>query len=168
MTMLTPGRFIKALKRTPVLLDALLCGVTQERASAARDGADGWNVVEIVCHLRDFEAIFFSRARQIVEEDHPVLVPFDHEILARENDYAAQDLGAAFAALIETRLAFIEWLKARGESDWGRGGVHPESGEYTLLEQAMQVACHDIDHLEQIARCLELPCDDTSAKFGVG
>ena len=168
MTMLTPGRFIKALKRTPVLLDSLLCGVTQERASAARDGADGWNVIEIVCHLRDFEAIFFERAQRLVAEDRPVLPPYDHEALARERDYAAQSLDEAFAGFIANREAFIAWLKARSEADWTRTGIHPEQGEYSVLEQALQAACHDIDHLEQIARCLELPCEDTAARFGVG
>ena len=168
MTMLTPGRFIKALKRTPVLLDSLLCGVTQERATAARDGADGWNVVQIVCHLRDFDEVFFERAQRLVAENHPVLPRVDHEVLARERDYAAQQLDEVFAAFVAHRETFIDWLKARDEADWTRTGVHPEAGEYSLLEQALQVPCHDIDHLEQIARVLALPCEETSARFGVG
>ncbi len=157
MTMLTPGRFIRAMKKTPVLLDALLNGVTQERALAARDGDDGWNVVEIVCHLRDFDEVFLSRARQIVAEERPALAPFDHEAMARDQHYAAQDLNAAFEAYVAHRAEFIEWLKARAEADWERVGMHPEAGEYTLLEQALQVPLHDLDHLEQIARVLGLP-----------
>ncbi|MBN2469527.1 MAG: DinB family protein [Anaerolineae bacterium] len=161
MTMLTPGRFIRAMQKTPILLDALLNGVTQERALAARDGADGWNVVEIMCHLRDFEEIFFARARQIVEQDRPTLDPFDHEQMAKDRDYAGQDLNAAFETYQATRQEFLAWLKARAEADWQRVGAHPEAGEYTLLEQALQVPLHDLDHLEQIARVLGLP-DDAS------
>ncbi|GAB4574953.1 MAG: hypothetical protein Kow0077_24040 [Anaerolineae bacterium] len=157
MTMLTPGRFIRGMKKTPVILDALLNGVTQERALAARDGEDGWNVVEIVCHLRDFEEIFFTRARQIVAEDRPVLPPFDHELMAIERNYAGEDLNTALEAFTARRAEFVEWLKARDEADWQRVGVHPEAGEYTLLEQALQVPMHDVDHLEQIARVLGLP-----------
>ncbi|NPV68142.1 MAG: DinB family protein [Anaerolineae bacterium] len=157
MSMLTPGRFIRGMKKTPALLSALLNGVTQERALAARDGDDGWNVVEIVCHLRDFEEIFFMRARRIVEEDRPVLEPFDHERMAIERRYSQEDLRAAFEAYAARRAAFLDWLKARNEADWQRVGVHPEVGEYTLLEQAMQVPLHDVDHLEQIARVLGLP-----------
>jgi len=157
MTMLTPGRFIRTMKKTPVLLDSLLNGVTQERALAARDGDDGWNVVEIVCHLRDFEEVFFLRARRIVEEDRPVLEPFDHERMAIERRYSQEDLSAAYDAYVQQREAFLEWLKARDEADWQRVGVHPEAGEYTLLEQAMQAPLHDVDHLEQIARVLGLP-----------
>lgn len=157
MSMLTPGRFIRGMKKTPVLLSALLNGVTQEHALAARDGGDGWNVVEIVCHLRDFEEIFFMRARRIVEEERPLLEPFDHEQMAIERHYSQEDLHAAFEAYAARRAAFLDWLKARDEADWQRVGVHPEAGEYTLLEQAMQVPLHDVDHLEQIARVLGLP-----------
>jgi hypothetical protein len=167
MTMLTPGRFIRGMKKAPVLLDALLSGVTQERALAARDGDDGWNVVEIVCHLRDFDAIFFNRARQIVAEERPVLEPFDHEAMARDRAYAAQDLNAAFEAYVAHRAEFVEWLKAREEAGWQRMGVHPENGEYTLLEQALQVPLHDLDHLEQIARVLGLPYGETATPLAL-
>ncbi|GEM_PF-193705 len=168
MTMMNPERFIRAMQQTPVLLDALLCGVTQERAAAAVDGPDGWNVIEIVCHLRDFEEIFFERARRIVAEDHPELPYYDHEVLAVERSYASQDLSAAFEAYRETRRQFVAWLQVRQPDEWARMGVHPEAGDYTLLEQAMQVSLHDVNHLEQIARVLGLPCDDTAALFGLG
>lgn len=160
MTMLTPGRFIAALKRTPILLDSVLCGVTQERALAARDGDDGWNVVEILCHLRDYEEIFFARAKRIVAEDNPALEYFDHEVLAKERAYSSQDLDTVYRSLLATRQEFIAWLEARDETDWDRPGVHPESGDYTLLQQAMQVPLHDVDHIEQMARVLGLPCGD--------
>lgn len=167
MTMLTSGRFVRGMKKTPVLLDALLNGVTQERALAARDGENGWNVVEIVCHLRDFEAIFFNRAQQIVAEDRPTLTPYDHEQLVVENDYASQSLAAVFEDYVAKRQAFIEWLNAREEDEWQRVGVHPEAGEYTLLEQVLQVPMHDLDHLEQIARVLGLPYGDMVAPLSL-
>lgn len=163
MTMMTPERFIRALKKTPALLDVLTDGVTQERAQRARDGEDGWNVVEIMCHLRDFEEIFFERTRLIVEQDVPELEWHDEKKLAVERGYARQDFAAAYDAFIETRQRFIAWLEARAEADWGRKGIHPEVGEYTLLEQAMQVPLHDVDHLEQIARCLELTSERPKA-----
>ncbi len=167
MTMLTPERFIRSLKRTPVLLDTVLCGVTQERAAVATDGPAGWSVIHIMCHLRDYEEIFFNRAKQILAEDRPELEPFDHLKLVEERDYANQDLNVAYEQFLEARLAFVAWLEERADADWARTGVHPEYGEYTLLEQAMQVPLHDLDHLEQIARCLSLPCDETAARFGL-
>lgn len=167
MTMMTPDRFIRALKRTPILLDTILCGITQERAAVATDGPQGWSVIAIVCHLRDFEEIFFNRAQQILAEERPELVAFDREQMAVDRDYANEDLNAAYEKFLETRQAFITWLEDRADEDWGRVGIHPEVGAYTLLEQAMQVPLHDLDHLEQIARCLSLPCDETPVLFGL-
>jgi len=86
-----------------------------------------------------------------------VLEPFDHERMAIERRYSQEVLSAAYDAYVQQREAFLEWLKARDEADWQRVGVHPEAGEYTLLEQAMQAPLHDVDHLEQIARVLGLP-----------
>jgi hypothetical protein len=157
MTMLTPPRFVRGMQKTPVLLDALLNGITQERALAARDGEDGWNVVEVVCHLRDFEAIFFARAQQIVNEDRPTLTPYDHEAMALERNYAGEDLNSAYETYVQARQAFLVWIAERADSDWTRTGVHPEVGEYSLLEQVIQIPLHDLDHLEQIARILGLP-----------
>lgn len=154
MTMLTPGRFISSMRRSAAVLDAVLDGVTQERAAVARDGEDGWNVIEILCHLRDFDEIFFNRAKQIVAEDVPVLVWWDHEALALERDYASQDLNEVFEVLLKSRREFVAWLKERTDDEWQRKGIHPESGEYTLLEQAMQVSLHDLNHLEQLVRVL--------------
>jgi len=33
--------------------------------------------------------------------------------------------------------------------------VHPEQGPGTLLDVAVNAGLHDLDHLEQLARCLE-------------
>lgn len=155
MTMLTPGRFIRVMARTPRLLTHILREVSQEQALSVRDGEEGWTIVEIVCHLRDFEAIFFQRAQQMVAEHQPHLHYYDHEALAIERDYNGQDLRLALDSLLETRAEFLAWLKARAPEDWERRAIHPENGEITLLQQAMQVGTHDIDHLEQIARSLE-------------
>ncbi|KAB2905088.1 MAG: DinB family protein [Anaerolineae bacterium] len=154
MTFMTPGRFIRSLRKTPVILQDILKDVTQEQAQQATDGPDGWSIVEIMCHLRDFEEIFFSRARSMVEQDNPVLPAYDEKLMAAERHYADQDLHNVLAAYLTTRQEFIEWLKERAESDWRRTAIHPEAGQVTLIEQAMQVPTHDIDHIEQMVRTL--------------
>ena len=53
MSILTPAGLLRSMSRTPVILEGLLNGVDQGRATAATDGPDGWSVVEIVCHLRE-------------------------------------------------------------------------------------------------------------------
>lgn len=38
---------------------------------------------------------------------------------------------------------------------WLRAGTHPAQGPATLLDVAINAGLHDVDHLEQLARCLE-------------
>ena len=156
MTLMSKERFLRCLKKTPIILEAILKDVSPEQVRELRDGDDGWNVVEVMCHLRDFENIFFRRAQQIVDENRPNIIPVDHEALAAAGDYAIQDLKTVFGQYVETRRRFIGWLEGLADDEWHRVGIHPESGEITVMEIAMQVTTHDVDHTEQIVRILEL------------
>src|SRR5215207_3033106 len=97
MTMITPQRFVKTMKRTTSLLQYTLQDVPQEVAQAASDGPDGWSVLEILCHLRDFDQFFFHRARMMLEQENPQLPAYDHERLAQEQRYAEQNLQGVLA-----------------------------------------------------------------------
>lgn len=46
-----------------------------------RPGNDGgWGITEILPHLRDWEEIYFERARRIVEEDNPHIPGYDDSL----------------------------------------------------------------------------------------
>lgn len=150
------GRYLAHMIRTPTILHGLLAGVSQERAQAATDGPDGWSVVQIVCHLRDFEGFFRGRVELMLNQDNPVLPAYDHEALAIERDYQNQDLRAALATLLEERRAYHSLFSSLRPEQWERVGQHPEAGPMSVLDAAIQVASHDVDHIEQIARCLDL------------
>ena len=40
---------LDALRATPEVLEGLLEGCTQEQASTARGGDEGWSVIEVIC-----------------------------------------------------------------------------------------------------------------------
>jgi hypothetical protein len=154
VTMMRPGAFTRNTRKTHVLLETLLSGVDQSTATSLRDGADGWNCVEIVCHLRDFELVWQERARLIIGQENPPLPVFDHEGMAIEKNYAAQQLDAVWAERTDLRRASLAMMESWSDEQWRRTGDHPEAGQITLLEMGMQMAFHDIDHAEQIARVL--------------
>lgn len=152
MTIFTPVRFIKALHKNQQLINYILTAVPQETAASAWDG--DWNVIGVLCHLRDFDQIFYERANLMNDTDNPTLTPRDHEQLAQAGDYNHQNLAEVLAQFNTHRTRFIEWLEALPAERFARGGFHPENGQITILEQAAQVATHDIDHLEQMMRAL--------------
>lgn len=150
---LNPDKALRTLRKTPALLDLALAGLDEAAARALRDGPDGWSVLFIACHLRDYERVVAARVAAILAEDDPTLPTLDNDALARDGDYAHQSLAAVRADLRAARAALIARLAALDADQWQRPGHHPQQGAGTLLDIAINTALHDFDHLEQIARC---------------
>ena len=135
-------------------IESIIQSTSPEALTTYRDGGNGWTVLQVLCHLRDFEAVFFERARLTVEQDSPPL-PFPNpDELASSNDYENQVLEDVLAAWKETRHAYMDFLQSRSESDWERTAVHPKRGMLTLLEQTFITPLHDSIHIEQMTRIL--------------
>ncbi|MBC8074994.1 MAG: DinB family protein [Chloroflexales bacterium] len=153
--LLNPMKALRTLRKTPALLHALLRDTTQGQSSTLRDGPDGWSVLFIACHLRDFEAIYRARIEQMLAEDAPTFtLVAENDEQAERNAYAAQDLRAVLADTHAQRQSLIARLSALSDEQWLRVGQHPEQGQTTVLDAAINAGLHDIDHAEQILRCL--------------
>lgn len=156
MTLLDRVRLkhITLMQKTIATLNNVLADVTPEQAATLRDGADGWTILEVLCHLRDFDGIFQGRVRLMLDQDNPLLTAYDHLALAVENDYNNQDFSQVLAELNQSRADFVALFNSLSAEQWERGGVHPEAGAITLTDSLMQVSHHDSDHIEQITRIL--------------
>lgn len=135
-------------------IESLFSTLSHDDMTSYRDSGDGWTVLEVLCHLRDFEEVFRERFRLAVEQDNPEL-PFPNpDELARANAYNDQDWQAALNDWKSNRADFIAFLKARAESDWERPARHPTRGILTLHDQLFLTALHDSIHIEQIMRII--------------
>jgi hypothetical protein len=152
--LVNPAKALRTMRKGPPILEALLVGVTQEQAATLRDGEDGWSVLYIICHMRDVEEIFTDRARSLLAEPSPIFRVVSNEVLIERGNYAAQDLRTALAAYTARRAAFIAMLEPLADEQWLLSGTHPEQGPGTLLDVAINSGLHDVDHQEQIIRCL--------------
>jgi hypothetical protein len=150
----TPEKTLRDLPKTPVILNVILQGVDQQKAQTLRDGADGWSVLEVVCHMNDFEQIFTDRVRRIVESDLPYFESIDPNALARTNHYNEQSLSEVFASYVSRRREQLALLRALTPEQWQRKGVHYASGEQTIVELATNTTLHDVNHIEQIIKAL--------------
>jgi hypothetical protein len=154
MPILTPEKALRTLRKNPLILDAILRDVTQKRAASATDGPDGWSVLEVMCHLLDFEEIFFTRARRILNETKPHFQAVDQLELVRLHDYKHQDLRDRFERYVELRRQLIALIEHSTDAQWSRRGVYADSTVVTLLELAINIGLHDVNHIEQIVRAL--------------
>ncbi len=157
MSILNPVKAVRGLKLTPDILKALLASVSQERAVQATDGSDGWSVLYIMCHLRDYEDIFSERIFMLLDQDEPTMpLPINSDELIQINAYAAQQLDLTFAVYLEKRRALVERLTALTPDQWERSGTLPTGDRVTVVEMAINIILHDHNHIDQIVRALGL------------
>lgn len=155
MSVITPDRYILGLRKTPVLLNSLFQGVSQEQAETLTDGPDGWTAVEALCHIRDFGPVSLARTQIILEHDNPQLPEFDPQEQAKLRDYKSAKVVDEMAAFIASRKELVALLAGLSEDQWKRTGVHIKYGPSTVLEFTVHAFWHDINHIEQIARTLQ-------------
>jgi len=139
------------LRRTPVVLGALLAGVPAVWTDTP-DTADGWRPRDVVGHLISAELDdWIPRAERILEDG--TTKPFDpFDRLAhvdRDAGVPLDQLVDRFAELRSRNLAHLDQLIA-DSSDLDRRGLHPSLGEVTLRELLATWAIHDLDHVSQI------------------
>ena len=151
------GWLLEGLEQSAQTLTHILADVSQAQAVAIRDGDDGWSVLEIMCHLRDYQAIFAERIGRILEEENPTFRLYDEAArlgMVVENEYAKQDLRAVLADYMATRGTIIERLATLEDAQWGREGRFAADDVVDLTMPVVHTLLHDADHTEQIARIL--------------
>lgn len=133
----------------------MLQGVPQEHLTTYRDGGDGWTVVEVLCHLRDYDEVFLQRATLTMQGDYPGLPNPDPDQLATERRYNDQKPEEVIAAWSANREAFLGLLRGiSSEDEWEQAGLHPRRGRFTLHDQLLLASWHDMNHIEQMTRIL--------------
>ena len=137
------------LAALPVELDRLVIR-PYDREALYRPAADGgWGVVEILPHLRDWDAIYYDRARAIVEQEVPRLPAFDDSLWAIEQDYRSQDPIETLGELTEMRERLVAFLTDLPPDAWQREGEHSAYGRITLQWMTDLICDHDREHLQQ-------------------
>ena len=148
---------IDGLQLSPRILALTLEGVTQEQARKIRDDAGGWNLVEMMCHLRDYQEIFFGRMKQVVEEDSPTFQLKDdaaRAALVIDHDYANQEFHSVYDQYSATRDELIGFLSSLDEAQLKRLGHFPSIGEVDISFLIYHTIFHDAEHIEQFTRVL--------------
>jgi len=126
------------------------CGALTPSAIAAPIAPGKWSVHEIIAHLADSELAFQNRARLILFEDTPHLVPFDQDRWLngwrREGETFAQTL-ERFRVLRESTIRL--YANAPAE-DLTRFGMHDERGQQSAGDYLILIAGHTMHHVLQI------------------
>jgi len=146
-------RLLQEVAGFPEALARLLAGVPADALRRpASDG--GWGVVEILCHLRDWESVFVDRVRRVLDEDEPELPAYDDSLWEIERDYRGQDPSEVLAEFDALRARLVDMLAGLDEAGWRRVGVHAINGPVDVVWLVSHLQEHSRDHLQQAREAL--------------
>lgn len=148
------ARLIDNLNKNSQILSHIVQNLTQAEAASWRDGSDGWTVLDVMCHLRDYEAIFRERGELMMGDSAPTFPVYDHLAMVIERDYHAQDLLSVLADFSVSREKTAVFFQTLSASDWECIGNHVEQGRITMASLAAHIVWHDSNHLEQVTRVI--------------
>jgi uncharacterized damage-inducible protein DinB len=143
----------------PKQLRAATVGLTREQAMA-RPVPGKWSVLEVVCHLADFEPIYVERMKRVISHDRPLLMAADETLFAAKLAYHERDLDEELRVIELTRGTFARILRTLPADAFQRTGVHAERGLKTLEELLNLITNHIPHHVPFIAdkrKALGLP-----------
>lgn len=114
-----------------------------------------WSAAEIVSHLADCDLVFGFRLRQTLAEDSPTVQPFDQDKWAKQ--YSGVSAAQAFEIFTALRKWNLRLIHSALPAAANRTMTHPERGTMTFQTVVETMAGHDLNHLAQLRRLVEMP-----------
>ncbi len=142
-------RLIEEYRGGAAEVDAALAGITAEELDRRPPEPDGWTARQVAHHLADSEAMAYTRLRRLLADDDPVISGYDEPVWAKRLHYD-RPIEPSVAVMRAVRAASVQLLESIEESEWGRTGVHTESGPYSVEGWLRIYASHPREHAEQI------------------
>lgn len=145
-------QIIDALARNKEVFKELLAGV-EKNCYKWRPTPDQWNLLEIVCHLRDEEQEDFRvRTRRVLEGTEGPLPAIDPASWVQERSYKDQNYGEVLLDFLQEREASIHWLNSLTDPQWKNFYNHPKLGPMTAELFLSNWLAHDYLHVRQILK----------------
>ena len=151
----TKEQAIEILERTPVVLSALLSGISDDWVMN-NEGAETFSPYDVVGHLIHGEKTdWVVRAKLILE--YGTAKPFEpYDRFAQYEESKGKSLQQLLNEFAEIRKQNIAWFRSceLTEEDLERKGMHPVLGEVTLRNLLSTWVVHDLTHIAQVTRVM--------------
>lgn len=109
-----------------------------------------WSVLQVVCHLADFEIVYADRMKRIIAEDQPTLFGGDPDDFAAKLAYSQRDLSEELDMIESIRKSTSRFLKTLNAEDFTRVGIHSVDGPLTLTVFLERISGHIPHHIRLI------------------
>jgi hypothetical protein len=149
MTQTERAELLERYRAGAAEVDEALAGITDAELDRRPPEPDGWTARQVAHHLADSEAMAYTRLRRLLADDDPVIAGYDEPVWANRLHYD-RPIEPSVAVMRAVREASVQLLEAIDENEWGRTGVHTESGPYSVEGWLRIYASHPHEHAEQI------------------
>lgn len=150
---------LMAMEKNMLNIEHLVSTISDPAIFEKRDGGDGWNIAEVLGHLGDTDSYFLARARALVEgSDPPGGSGRSVDERVKDAGYAEQDAMDLLQRWLQASADYHAFLASLPEDDealWERPGRAADGGGFTLNDQLILSAYHDLDHLHQIVKIIK-------------
>lgn len=140
--------YLLALRHTPTILARILDDVPEGR-TREKIAADRFSLLEMVCHLADFEDVVLDRMRAAKKTDGVTVPDWDEGAQAQAKKYAARDLHRELEVFASRRRDTVTFLEELSDEEADRAFTKEGLGRMTIREYLAVVSGHDLVHLEQ-------------------
>lgn len=150
---------IMALEKNMLNIKHIVTTIGDPAVFSKRDGGDGWTISEVLGHLYDTDSYFLARARALAEgNDPPAGSGRSVDERVKDAGYAAQEARDLLGQWLAVKGSYHEFMASLPEDDealWERPGRAADGGGFTLNDQLILSAYHDLDHLHQIVKIIQ-------------
>lgn len=143
-------QLLAAYAEGPRQLRQAVAGLSAEQLRA-RPIAGKWSVLEVVCHLADFEPIYADRMKRVLAEEQPLMMSGDPDLFAAKLAYHQRDLEEELRLIESVRGQMVRILQTVDQADWQRCGRHSSDGLIPLQTLLKRVTGHIGHHLPFLA-----------------
>ena len=137
------------LERNAKAILTLSQNISNEQARWKPD-AQGWSVLEVICHLADEEVEDFrTHVDHLLYHTNDPWPEINPQAWVIERRYYEQDLNTVFSRFMTERQISLSWLNGLRNMDWERG-IEAPFGKISAGDVLCSWAAHDILHLRQL------------------
>jgi uncharacterized damage-inducible protein DinB len=143
----------------PRTLRQAVTGLTREQLTD-RPVPGKWSILELVCHIADFEPVYAERMKRVIALEKPTFLGADENLFAAKLAYHDRDVEEELKIIETTRSQMGRILRTLPQTALERVGNHDERGPRTLENLITTITNHIPHHLKFVAekrKALGLP-----------
>lgn len=145
--------YLLALRHTPTILQRIVDEVPAERHDE-RVADDRFTLLEMVCHLADFEDVFLERMRAALKMDGIEVPDVDEGQRAVDKRYGERNAREEMQVFANRRRDLIAFVEERTDEELLLAFTKEGLGRMTIKEYVAAISGHDLYHLEQASAYL--------------